>query len=105
MTKTDAPIADPEWVTIKNIKITKYNRTTSSATGVVSFLRDLPDDVTVSTTYSRLFPRITLFIPFNCFTFHTRNFTNITDVRPLNNRTDLHFSGNQETNEGEQTLF
>jgi hypothetical protein len=52
MTKIDAPTLDPEWVTTKRIKITKYNRTASSVTGVISVLRDIPDNVIVSVTYS-----------------------------------------------------
>jgi len=89
MTKTDAPIADPEWVTIKNIKITKYNRTTSSMKGVVNVLKDLPDNILVSITYILLFPRIILFMPFNYFLFHTQNITNIIDTRPLKSRSTL----------------
>jgi len=65
MTKMDEPITDPEWVTFKNVKIAKYNRTASVIKGELSFLRDIPDNVLVSITYSRLFPRIILFIPFN----------------------------------------
>lgn len=95
ITKIGEIITDPEWVTVKYIKVTKYNRTTSSVNGVGNVLRDLPDNVLVSITYILLFPRIILFIPFSCFTFHTRIFTNIIDVLPLNNKRDLHFSGNQ----------
>jgi hypothetical protein len=65
MTKIDEPITDPEWVTVKNLKVTKYNRTASSLKGVINFLRDLPDNVIVSINYSLLFPRMRLFIPFN----------------------------------------
>jgi hypothetical protein len=58
MPKMDEPITDPEWVFAKNLKITKYNRTASSVKGVLSFLRDLPDNTIVSITYSLLFPRM-----------------------------------------------
>jgi len=98
MPKMDEPITDPEWVTAKHLKITKYNRTASSFKGVLSFLRDLPDNTIVSITYSPLFSRMISFIASICFSFHTRNFTNVIDVRPPNNRMDLHFSGIQKTN-------
>jgi len=71
MTKMDEPVTDPEWVTVKTLKVTKYNRTSSSMKGVIIFLQDIPETVIVSITYSLLFPRIILFIPFNCFLFHT----------------------------------
>jgi len=99
----DEPIVDPEWVTVKNVKITKYNRNTSVMKGVVRLLKDLPDNTIVSITYSLLFPRMILFIPFNCFLFHTRNFANKIDVRPLMSRHT--FVRHSETNECEQTLF
>ena len=63
----DEPMMDPEWVAVKNLKITKYNRTASVVNGVLRFLSDFPDNVMVSITYSRLYPRIILFIPFSCF--------------------------------------
>ena len=89
MTKIDDPITDPEWVTNKNLKVTKYNRTTSSMKGVLNVLRDLPDNILVSITYILLFPRIILFMPFNYFLFHTQNITNIIDTRPLKSRSTL----------------
>jgi hypothetical protein len=82
----DEPITDPDWVIVKTLKVTKYNRTSSSIKGVVNFLQDIPENIMVSITYSLLFPRITLFIPFNYFLFHAQNVTNITDVRSLKNR-------------------
>jgi hypothetical protein len=82
----DESIVDSEWATVKYIKITKYNRTTSAIKADLRLLRDLPDNTIVSLTYNLLFPRMILFIPFNCFLFHTRNFINIIDVRPLTNR-------------------
>jgi len=89
MTKMDPPITDPEWVIVKNLKVTKYNRTASSIKGVISFVRDLPDTVIVRITYSLIFPRIVLFIPFNCFLCHTQNVRNIIDVCLLKNRSKL----------------
>jgi len=66
MTRMDEPLFDPEWIFIKYIKITKYNRTTTATKGEANFLRDIPEGIRVSTTYSLLFTRILLFIPFNC---------------------------------------
>jgi hypothetical protein len=87
MTRMDEPITDSQLVTIKNLKITKYNRTASALKGLISFVQDIPDNTMVSITYSLLFPSMILFIPFNHFYFHTWNFTNIIDVLPLKNRT------------------
>lgn len=98
MTQIDEPIVNSEWGTINYLKITKYNRTVSVIKGMASLQRDLPDDVMVSITYSLFFPRMILFSRLIVL-FHARNFTNILDVRPLNNRTDQHFSGTQKTNE------
>jgi hypothetical protein len=86
----DEPITDPEWVTVKYVKIGKYNRTTPAISVVLSLLRDLPDNTLVSITRSLLFPRMILFIPFNYFLFHTRNFKNIKDVRPIVSKHKLH---------------
>jgi len=85
----DDPITDPEWVTLKYMKVTKYNRTTASLKGEAIVLRDFPDNVKVSITYILLFPRIILFMPFNSFLFHTQNITNIIDIRPLKSRSTL----------------
>jgi len=79
----DEPFVDPEWGNIKYVKISKYNRTASCFKAELSLTKDLPLNTIVSITYSLLFPRIILFIPLNCFFFHTRNFINI--VRPLMN--------------------
>lgn len=62
MTKMDQPYMDPEWISVKNLKITKYNRTTSVIKGVISVLKDIPDNAVVSITYSLFFLRMVLFI-------------------------------------------
>ena len=65
MTRMDEPLFDPEWIFIKYIKITKYNRITTVLKGEFKLLKDMIDGVKVSTTYNLLFTRILSFIPFN----------------------------------------
>ena len=67
MTKMDETYADPEWVKIKSLKIAKFNRTTTVVKGAVEFLKDIPDTVLVSRTYSILFPSIIWLLPFHRF--------------------------------------
>lgn len=74
MTKMDQPYADPEWVAVKGLKITKYNRTTPVMKGTIILKKDIPDTVLVSITYSLLFPRMILFIPLGHFQSHIPNF-------------------------------
>ena len=65
MTKMDEVIVDPEWGILKSAKITKYNRSTSVMKLELTFLKDIPDNILVSTTYNLLFTRVLSFIPFN----------------------------------------
>ena len=100
----DEPIAHPEWVTFKNVKITRYNRTTSITKTVMTVMRDIPENVRVSNLYPIIYKDYIVHT-IQLLSFHTRIFTNIRNVRPLNNKIDLHISGIQKTNKCEQILF
>jgi hypothetical protein len=63
MTKLDQLFVDPEWATHKNLRITKYNRTTTVIVGTINFMKDLPNNALVSMIHSLLFPRMMFFIP------------------------------------------
>ena len=100
----DEPIAHPEWVTVKNFEITKCNTTNSITKTVMPVVRDIPENVSLSNLHPIIYKDYIVHT-IQLLSFHTRIFTNIIYVRPLNNRIDLHISGIQKTNECEQILF